>query len=459
MLADCYDGRHSTQSATAVGDFEQAVFAVAAHRPAAAFLNGALGADPGMVAALALRGLGVVLLAKAEDFANARRALAEAEAALAARDMGTEFERTLVAALRHATAGRLKSAAAALEARLKANPNDLLTLKLANALRFMTGEASRMRAVTQQVLPAWTRDDPGYGFVLGLHAFGLEETGAFAEAEAVGLQAVTSEAADIWGIHAVSHVMEMRGRADEGARWLESSRDLWPLCNNFGFHLAWHLALFRLENADYDAVLDLYDRDIRPTETDDFRDIANAVSMLWRLKQDGVDVGQRWQGLHEIARRRRTDTSYVFASLHYLLALIGAGDLDAASDLVACLRDRAHDCRGDDQAQVAAEVGHQAAGLILEAHRRGGAVPGLCELAVRLPMIGGSHAQRDVFVRTLLKMAADAGDPCLFDRLDRIRGGLKSEDRFARLSAARLSHAAGEGHGAARAGLRARATG
>ncbi len=266
MLVDRYQGTHSTASRPAVAAFEEAVFAVAAHRPAVKPLKSALEHDADLVAALALKGLGVVLLGKAEDLVTGAGALAAAKQALAMKDDGTAFERVLVGSLEHAVGGRLKAAAEVLEAYLARVPQAFLCLKLANALRFMTGEAPRMREVTSRVLPAWHRNDPGYGFVLGMHSFGLEETGAFAEAETAGLQAVTCERADIWGVHAVSHVMEMRGRAQEGARWLETSRDLWPLCNNFGFHLAWHLALFRLENADYDAVLDLYDREIRPTE-------------------------------------------------------------------------------------------------------------------------------------------------------------------------------------------------
>lgn len=439
MLVDRYQGTHSTASGGAVAAFEQAVFAVAAHRPALKPLKSALEQDPDLVAALALKGLGVALLGKAEDLTAGRTALAVARAAEQRKGGGTAFEETLIAALEQAVEGRFKAAALLLEAYLERQPQAFLCLKLANALRFMTGETGRMREITSRVLPAWHRNDAGYGFVLGMHAFGLEETGAFAEAETAGLQAVTAERADIWGVHAVSHVMEMRGRAEEGARWLELSRDLWPLCNNFGFHLAWHLALFRLENAEYDAVLDLYDQEIRPTETDDFRDMANAVSMLWRLQQEGVDVGTRWRSVHEIAYKRRTDTTYVFASLHYLLALLGAGDHQAARELVESLRLRAQNGGTDDQAQVAAEVGYAAARLISARHGSDSAITGLADVALKLPSIGGSRAQRDVFLRTLMLEAVEAGDPSLYQRILQERRALKSVDRFDTLCTSRLT--------------------
>ena len=436
MLVDRYHGQHSTESDVAVVEFEKAVFAIVAHRPAVVPLKAVLAADEHFVAALALKGLGVVLLGKAEDFATGRAALKPAREALQIKGGGTAYEKALVDSLGLASQGLLKKAASRLEVHLVEAPKDLLCLKLANALRFMTGEPQRMRAVTGAALPAWRRGDPGYGFLLGMHSFGLEETGDFAEAETLGLQAVSLERADAWGVHALSHVLEMRGRADEGAAWMEASRDLWPQCNNFGFHLAWHLALFRLENAQYDAVLDLYDCEIRPVETDDFRDVSNAVSLLWRLQQEGVDVGERWAGLHEIALRRRTDTAYVFASLHYLLALMGAGDRAAACELVENLRARAGSA-GDDQSAVAAEVGYAAAKLMFEQKDLNG-VREISDIALRLPMIGGSRAQRDVFLRTLIMIAAENGDAAKFTDVTRLRGDYKVEDRFVHIGEQRL---------------------
>jgi hypothetical protein len=436
MIEDRYHGQHSTTSEVAISAFENAVFAVIAYRPAAGPLKEALAADANMAAPLALKGLGAILLGKAEDLAIGRAALKPAQEALRLTDGGTATEKALVDALGFASHGALKRAASRLETYLTDAPRDVLCLKLANALRFMTGEPGRMVAVTGAALPAWRPEDPGYGFVLGMHSFGLEETGNFAEAEAIGLQAVTLEREDAWGIHALSHVMEMRGRTKEGSAWIEASRDLWPKCNNFGFHLAWHLALFRLENVDYDAVLDLYDNHIRPIETDDFRDVSNAVSLLWRLGQEGVDVGDRWAGLHDIARRRRTDTAYVFASLHYLLALIGAGDHAAARGLVANLCARAMSV-DDEQAEVAAQVGYATARLILE-NRDSPMIRDICDIALRLPAIGGSLAQRDVFLRTLIMIAADRGDVSTFDSLMRLRGRSKAHDRFVRIGEHRL---------------------
>ena len=54
--------------------------------------------------------------------------------------------------------------------------------------------------------------------------------------------------------------------------------------------------------------------------------------------------------------------------------------------------------------------------------------------AMRLPAIGGSRAQRDVFVRTLMMLAAESGEAATFDAVNRLRSALKAEDRFVKAS-------------------------
>ena len=53
---------------------------------------------------------------------------------------------------------------------------------------------------------AWHRDVPGYHYVLGMHAFGLEESGDYARAEEQGRAALELDRRDPWAVHAVAHV-------------------------------------------------------------------------------------------------------------------------------------------------------------------------------------------------------------------------------------------------------------
>ena len=437
MLTDHFYGRHTTDCPKAVAAFEEAVHAVAAHRPLGDSLKRTLENDPDLVSAHALSGFGAIMLGRAETIAQAGLSHKAAKEAATRNKSLTTGEYALLDSLESAAKGRFRKAAERLEYHLQSEPEDFLAGKIAHALRFMLGDRDDMLRLTGDLAKRAPESGAGYGFLLGCHAFGLEETGHYAEAESIGRRAIQIAPDDSWGAHAVSHVFEMTGRIDEGGEWLNNTRPVWSQCNNFSFHMAWHLALLHLEKGDQAAVLRLYDEEVRPVQTDDFRDMSNAVSMLWRLEQEGVDVGERWVALHDIAHRRRKDTTYIFGSLHYLLALIASGDMRGTEELVQALRERKSDAC--DQGRVARYIGlHVAEALVRMPGHCAKTGPCLIEIARRLPAIGGSHAQRDVFLRSLMAVAMRSQDYPSLRAIDALRNELRHEDRFHQVIAERL---------------------
>ena len=218
---------------------------------------------------------------------------------------------------------------------------------------------------------------PGYSNVLGMHAFGLEEAGEYGQAEAQGRKAVELGPQDPWAIHAVTHVMEMQDRRRDGIDWVTGLEPHWTTCNNFRFHIWWHRCLMHLELEDYGSVLDLYDREVRAESTEEYLDITNATSMLWRLEERGVDVGARWGELAERSETRIDDHLLIFADAHFYLALAAAGSADAADRMLASMSD----VPGGDHvtaARVARHVGLPA-------------VPGHRILVCRRPWRRGRH--------------------------------------------------------------------
>ena len=179
---------------------------------------------------------------------------------------------------------------------------------------------------------------PGYGNVLGMYAFGLEECGDYAAAEPKGRRAVELSKDDLWAVHAVAHVLEMQGRLEEGTSFLAQPYGTWDDRNPFRQHLWWHTALFPLELGQYDRVLELYDRAVRAELSDFYLDIQNAASMLFRLEWCGVDVGRRWSELADLAEKRIDDHVMAFTDLHLMLALCRDGRLPKAEELVASFR-------------------------------------------------------------------------------------------------------------------------
>jgi len=428
MKRDAYDLVTSTDSTEAQRAFENAVFAIAAHRPnAGTALQAPLVADPDHVAGHALKGFANLILARSELSTAATSALRDARAALISRHGGTQDERVLVAALDAAVSGHFAKAADVLDIGFSDHPATFLPFKLAHALRFMIGDAAGMLAASTLAVRRLGVGTNAAGFILGCHAFSLEEHGRYAEALEAGQRAVALQPDDSWGLHAVSHVFEMRGDTQQGIDWLEGSRRAWSRCNNFSFHMAWHLGLLHLERGDYERVLELYDDEVRPQQTDDFRDMANAISLLWRLEQSGIHVGDRWSDVAEIAYRRRSDTTLIFAALHNLAAMVAVGDREGDAELVAQIDAKA--LRMDDQANIAAEIGvpmaRVLAGLDAPADQRM-----IDRMVANLPKIGGSNAQRDFFVLALAKAVGAGGDNAAVSRIGQIRQRLKADDQL-----------------------------
>lgn len=293
-------------------------------------LNRVLQVVPDFALGQAIRGLSCLMMGRAEMVAVAHEAYAAALTAAPA----TMREIAFVHALGDWLAGRPSHAAARLQIALDHNPRDALAMKMVQGIHFIMGRPQAMRASAEGVMDAW-RDHPAHGYLLGCHAFALEETGEYARAEATGRTGVDLAPDDAWGLHAVAHVYDMTARAADGLAWLKGREGAWAHCNNFRFHVWWHRALMHLDLGQYDAALAHYDADIRAEKTDDYRDISNAASLLARLELEGVNVGTRWDELADLSQGRAADGCLAFADLHYMLALCGGARDQAATALIA----------------------------------------------------------------------------------------------------------------------------
>jgi tetratricopeptide (TPR) repeat protein len=401
-------------------------------------LKATLAADPEMPMALVLRGYFFRLFCKRDLESRATKSLEAAAASLAARG-GSDGEKGHVAALKAWCAGDFVGAIACWEAILLDQPRDIVALKLAHFGHFYMGDAENMRDSVARALYAWDADTPGYGFVLGLRAFGLEESGDYESAERVGRHAIEINPQDIWAAHAVAHVMEMQGRPRDGVVWIDNLEDAWGHCNNFAYHVWWHRALFLLEQERFDAVLAHYDKKVRVDLTEEYLDICNAASLLWRLEQMGVDVGQRWSELAACAARFKDEHILPFIDAHYMMALAADRRGEEAQTMIESLRAHAT-LSPESEAQIFGRIGGPLCEALL-AYRRGDygrAVDLLLPLRYAWRRIGGSHAQRDVFTLTLIEAAIRAGRLAVARALLAERTALKPNDAWTWKSFARV---------------------
>lgn len=375
-------------------------------------LKQALADHPGSVLATALRGYMTLML---ETVAVQPKVASLAETTLAERDHATERERLHLRALGQWAAGDVRAAASTWDRLLAQDPLDLLALKLHHYTTFWTGRAGVLLATVESVLDAWDETTPGYDHVLGMHAFALNETGRYEQAEAVGRRAVAANPQDLWSVHAVAHALEMQGDLAGGDALFDLDPDRWATKNPFVGHLWWHAGLFAWNRGDYDRVLALYDERLRPASTEFFLDLQNLSSLLTRLELARVDVGHRWDELGDYAADRIGDHVLTFTDVHCGLTLLRTGRTEDLTAFTTSLRAHRAAHSADEPSgpttiglDVAIELCHgfelAAAGDPAAAATRLAAVRG------DLAPIGGSHAQRDLFDLVLIDLAERAGD-------------------------------------------------
>ena len=434
MNQDIFGQDTSLTAEGALRDWNAVQLGVLSHAAATPqHLGSLLEAAPDFALGHAAKGMFYLLLGRREVLPTAREALATAEAALA-QGSTLPREAKYVEALRLWFNGSATGAIAKLEEILVTHPADSLAMKLSHAIRFVLGDARGMRESIERVIPAYEPEHAGRGYLLGCHAFALEETGAYDRAEVTGKQALWMAPDDAWGLHAVAHVHEMRGNARAGLDWLTGREAAWAHCHNFRYHVWWHKALMHLSEGDAETALSLYDTEIRKDRTDDYRDISNGTSLLMRLELEGVDVGNRWEEMAEFSANRTEDGSLIFADLHYLLALTATDRQDATRQMVARIHGDARRNSSDADARMAAPG--CAAALGLEAFGEANyaqAFAHLHQARANMQLAGGSHAQRDVFERITIDAGLRAG---LLDEAEAIlndrragRGGF--EDAYA----------------------------
>ncbi len=406
MLHDIYGNALSTRSPEAQAAFDLALRQIRTlHGDPIATLDAALDHDPRFGLAWITR---AIVLAQVTDRmfeGEIARSLREGHACrLDAR------EQAHAGAARSWAEGRFREGAMAFARISREAPRDLLAVQNAHVGCFFIGAQFELRDIPLAALRASRVGEEGHHALLGMAAFGLEECGDYAAAEAFGLEAVELELEDAWAAHAVAHVYEMRGEVAIGRDWLEDTAGGWSEDCGFAYHNWWHLALLHLDAQNPQAALKLYDERVRPRDSANVvLEMLDASALLWRLHLDGVDTGDRFTRLARVWEEKIEDGILAFNDLHAIMAFLGAGRRDLAERTLQSMR-RAANGAGDN-AMMTHDVGLALADgfLAFDAKRHAEAVDRLAPVRAIAQRFGGSHAQRDVISLTLLHAAINGG--------------------------------------------------
>jgi len=326
-------------------------------------------------------------------------------------------ESALLDALKLALAGQGLKSVSILEQWLQQEPTDLLVHQFAHEEIFWTGRSDRMQALVENAAPAWNETMEGYGSFLSLRAFANEEAGNFENAERFGRMSVEYDPADIWGAHAVAHVLLMKGETHSGIEWLEGLSSNWGNANQLRHHLWWHMCLFLIETGEHERIFELLTSEIRNPESPLVQaspaatiDITNYASLLMRLELYGVNVGEHWNTFAEICARRVNNHASAFSNIHDMMVLAATGQFDKAQELLRSMQDT-----------FASQTGSLANGYVsagiptceaVLAHRKGDyklVLEKLGGVRHELSNVGASHAQRDVFYHMLVHASDKEG--------------------------------------------------
>lgn len=367
---------------------------------------------------------------KAYLFAVATEPDANREAATIVQVLKTlrlsERETSHVVALERMLSGHWTEAALHLDEHNVRYPRDMVALQCGHLVDFFRANSRNLRDRIARVLPQWSSDTAGYPIVLGMYAFGLEETADYAKAEDVGRRALDLQPSDCWAHHAVAHVMEMQGRAEDGIQWMTSREPYWSGEDNFfKIHNWWHRALCHLELGQVDEALSLYDIAVRKTASPVALDIVDASALLWRLHLAGANVGDRWQEVAACWDAHIKNSNYPFNDWHAAMAYLGAYQEKALSQLLKDLQ--AGSAQTTEVASWTREVGVP---LVegFTAFWRGSyrlAAEHLYRVRFIANRFGGSHAQRDIIDLTLTEAAIRGGFNDLARSLSNERLALK----------------------------------
>jgi len=428
LLRDDLDNRVTGATRTSLEHYRHALRLLQCYiGDPVAVVDAAIAESPDMVMAHALKAWLHLLGTESNGLPVARKSL---QTALQLPANGREAGH--LQAIGSVIEGRWHEAGRLLEDVAIEYPSDALALQAGHLIDFLTGNSRMLRDRIARALPSWSERMPGFHTLLGMHAFGLEESADYGRAESEGRRAIELEPRDGWAQHAVAHVMEMQGRPTDGIAWMRANPDAWARDSFFCVHNWWHLALFHLEVGQVDEVLALFDGPIDGKHSTVVFDMVDASALLWRLQLRGVDVDHRWSALADRWEPLAAAGNYAFNDAHAMMAFVGADRRRAAAAVLAAQAAAME--RDDDNAMFTRDVG-QPVTLAIKAFAErdyAEAIRLLRPVRNIASRFGGSHAQRDLLDLTLIQAAIQSNQGQLASALIAERTDAKPASPWAR---------------------------
>src|SRR5262249_41046640 len=175
-------------------------------------------------------------------------------------------------------------------AHLAAYPRDVVVLQRLYYIFFWQGRFPEMLQMTEAMLSHY----PGDSFVLGLHAFALEEGDRCAEAVRTAESALALNPSDAGAVPALAHGLYESADFDRGVARVPEAVDPCQGLNWFRNHLLWHVGLLHFARGEYEQAESMSRTIFEQAPSSIPGDLHDSVSLLWRLGKARGQPGDRW---------------------------------------------------------------------------------------------------------------------------------------------------------------------
>ncbi len=356
----------------------------------------ALEADP----AFALARVG---LARAQ-FVLAKVPMARASA-IAARQMAasaTERERSHVDALCLGIEGKPVDALAATRAHLARWPKDAMVLGPATGVFGLIGFSGRQEREPEQ-LALLDELQPALGgdwWFDCVRAFALGECGRIEEARTLIERSMAANPRNAHGAHIKAHVLYEAGEDAASLAYLEDWLPAYPREGLMHCHISWHVAMCGIALGQLDKAWNVYRAQVHPGGSwgPPINAVTDGVAFLWRAELAGQPRrAELWREMRDYAEENFPSPGIAFVDVHAAVALAATGGDVAELSAALAQREAAGKApAGSVVRRLADAFAAYAGGQWADAIRR------FEDALPETVRIGGSRAQRDLAVYTLL---------------------------------------------------------
>lgn len=360
-------------------------------------------------------GLDVISSGKMPDYSLEFRKRVKTLMEVESNNKLTDWERRHVKGVQLLADGYMPEACHIWDDILLDYPLDILAIKFSFDVHIFRGVMEPIRNTLARVISQWTPDMPLYSYLLGYYSFSLCETNLFNKGEIIGKKGLELNPYDGWATHSLVHIYHMQGRYDEGIDLLETTVKNWEPQDIIACHNYWHLAVYKVEKAEYNEALDIFDNQVYPrtAKGQTAFNISDSSALLKRLEMEGVSVGERWHEVYKVCESQTSGgNKSAFYDAHFMMSALGAKQKTEAQKLMDDIREYMKQGNSLNH-HVKREVGAAICESLM-AYDEGDAaraVDLLYPLRYDIYKIGGSIAQRDVIHQLLIHAAMDSSQP------------------------------------------------